>query len=183
MTYVKNDGTEQIITFPVGPGSNRHNHFLHEYTDDRLNFHFGDEDLASFLFLQSMGGIAAELDLGFLSNYQDENWIVAKAILNIPIYKDGQYNDFPAPAYLVLTEYEKSDSIGNLAIQNISGGSYNDASQGYTFIITSHIQKILSNNHNPILRLYVGGKIANAERLIINNSSVEGLSLKVHVIK
>ena len=49
--------------------------------------------------------------------------------------------------------------------------------------MTDHIQKIISENHNSLLRLYVGGKNSNAERLLIDNRQNSSLSLDLVIIK
>jgi len=180
MTYTKNDQTQGVIDFPVGVSANTHNYFVHEYLNSEVFNFLQNEQTDSFVFLQSMGGMAAELDFNFLFDEVYSDWIISRASLNIPVYKDSQYDIFPAPAYLVLTEY--SDSL-DAAIQGISGGLYNEETEEYNFIITSHIQKIISNNHNSVLRLYVGGKNSNPERLIIDNRLEGGMNLEVHIIK
>ncbi len=178
MTYTKNDDTQAVIDFPIGGEANTHNYFTHEYENSELLNYVDNETMDSLIFLQSMGGFAVELNLDFLSDSTD--WIVSNASLNIPVYKDPQYNIYPAPHYLVLTEYTDS---ANVAIQGISGGLFNTVTEEYNFIITQHIQKIISDNHNAVLRLYVGGKNSNAERLIIDNRLENAMSLEVHIIK
>ena len=126
-----------------------------------------------------MGGMAAEIDLSFLANPLYSDWAVNQASINIPVYQDPQLNIFGAPSYLVLAEYDNSQI---LAIEDISGGVYNEVYKNYSFSIGKHIQKIISEEHNGILRLYVGGKISNAERLIIDNHSENGISLDLHII-
>ena len=180
MTYNKNDDTQAIIEFPIGGEANTHNYFSHDYANSELLNYLDDGALDSLVFLQSMGGLAMELDLGFLSDQVYSDWIISKASLNLPIYKDDQYDLFPAPSYLVLTEYKDSSDV---AIQAITGGTFNSVTEEYNFIITSHVQKIISNNHNSTLRLYVGGKNSNAERLIIDNRPDNGMNLELHVIK
>ena len=180
MTYTKNDQTESVLEFPVGAESNTHNYFIHQYEGSELLNSLENTKTDSLIFLQSMGGMAAELDFSFLSDTIYSDWVVSKASLNIPIYKDSQYDIFPAPSYLVLTEYADSADV---AIQQISGGLFNTETEEYNFIITSQIQKMISDNHNTVLRLYVGGKNSNAERLIIDNNSVSGMNLELHRIK
>ena len=180
MTYTKNDDTQAVIDFPIGAEANTHNYFTHAYENAELLNYLENEKIDSLIFLQSMGGLAAEIDLGFLSNEIYSDWVVSRASLNIPVYKDSQYNTFPAPYYLVLTEYVDSSDV---AIQAISGGLFNTVTEEYNFIISKHIQKIISNNHNSILRLYVGGKNSNPERLIIDNHSENAMNLEIHVIK
>ena len=173
VTYTKKDQTESIVEFPVGGTVNRHNYFTHNYSNSKVfDYLGGDNTYKFFVFLQSMGGIAAELDLSFLTNPLYADWIINKASLNIPVYEDAQYNLFGAPAYLVLAEYDNNEI---LAIEDLAGGLYNEVSNNYSFSIGKHIQKIISNEHNASLRLYVGGKISNAERLIIDNHSDNGI--------
>ena len=180
MTYTKNDDSQVVIDFPVGGEANTHNYFTHGYEGAELLNYVENEKTDSLIFLQSMGGLAAEIDLGFLSNEIYSEWVVSKAALNIPVYKDNQYNNFSAPYYLVLTEYEDSSDV---AIQSISGGLFNTVTEEYNFIISQHIQKIISDNHNSILRLYIGGKNSNAERLIVDNHSENAMNLEIHIIK
>ena len=70
-----------------------------------------------------------------------------------------------------------------MAIEGVVGGIYNSSDDKYTFVLTDHIQKVISQNHNSILRLYVGGKNSNAERLLIDNREGSSLSLDLVIIK
>ena len=139
-----------------------------------------NQNIDSLIFLQSMGGLAMEFDLSFLSSDIYSDWVISQASLNIPVYKDDDYSKYPAPSYLVLTEFEDSSDV---AIQGITGGLFNTVAEEYNFNISSHVQKIISNNHSGILRLYVGGKNSNAERLIIDNRVNTGMNLELHIIK
>ena len=111
-----------------------------------------------------MGGLAMEFDLSFLANDIYSDWVISQASLNIPIYKDDDYTKYPAPSYLVLTEFTDSSDV---AIQGITTGLFNPVEEEYNFNISAHIQKIISNNHSGILRLYVGGKNGKCRK--INN--------------
>ena len=101
-----------------------------------------------------MGGVCAEINLDFLENFSDSGYVVSNAVLNIPLYQDITNDLFYPPGYLVLTEYNNED----IAIEGVVGGIYNSSDEKYTFVMTDHIQKIISENHNSLLRLYVGGK-------------------------
>ena len=104
----------------------------------------------------------------------------SKATLNLPVYEDEFIAKFPPPGYLVLTDYVDNE---DLAIQGITGGTYNEMTNNYTFTITTHIQKIISENKNPKMRLYVGGKNTNAERLLVDNRVGSSLTLDLVIIK
>lgn len=180
MSYTKNDNTESVIDFPIGTESNTHNYFTHDYSNSEAFNFINNQNIDSLIFLQSMGGLAMEFDLSFLANDIYSDWVISQASLNIPIYKDDDYTKYPAPSYLVLTEFTDSSDV---AIQGITGGLFNPVAEEYNFNISAHIQKIISNNHSGILRLYVGGKNANAERLIIDNRVNTGMNLELHIIK
>ena len=98
---------------------------------------------------------------------------------HLPVYQDNTNNLFYPPGYLVLTDFNNED----VAIEGVVGGIYNSSDDKYTFVLTDHIQKIISQNHNSILRLYVGGKNSNAERLFIDNREGSSLSLDLVIIK
>ena len=66
MTYTKNDDTQAVIDFPVGGEANTHNYFTHSYENAELLNYLQNEKMDSLIFLQSMGGLAAEIDLSFL---------------------------------------------------------------------------------------------------------------------
>ena len=180
MSYNKNDNTETVVDFPIGTDSNTHNYVTHDYSNSEAFNFINNENIDSLIFLQSMGGLAMEFDLSFLANDIYSDWVISQASLNIPVYKDNDYTKYLAPSYLVLTEFKDSSDV---AIQGVTGGVLNPVTEEYNFNISTHIQKIISHNHNGILRLYVGGKNSNAERLIIDNRLNTGMNLELHIIK
>ena len=180
LSYTDVNLENQVIDFPVGGSSNRFNYFEHDYSNSSVNeFIETGEPLDSLIYLQSMGGICAEINLDFLENFSDSGYVVSNAVLNIPTYTDITNELFNPPGYLVLTDYNNED----VAIEGVVGGIYNASDEKYTFILTNHIQKIISDNHNSILRLYIGGKNSNAERLLIDNRQGSSLSLDLVIIK
>ena len=180
LSYTDINQELQVIDFPVGSSSNRLNNFKHDYSNSFVNdFLETGSPLDSIIYLQSMGGICAEINLNFLENFSDSGYVVSNAILNLPVYQDNTNNLFYPPGYLVLTDFNNED----VAIEGVVGGIYNSSDDKYTFVLTDHIQKIISQNHNSILRLYVGGKNSNAERLLIDNREGSSLSLDLVIIK
>ena len=180
LSYTDTNLENQVIDFPVGGSSNRLNYFEHDYSNSPVNeFIETGNPLDSIIYLQSMGGVCAEINLDFLENFSDSGYVVSNAVLNIPLYQDITNDLFYPPGYLVLTEYNNED----IAIEGVVGGIYNSSDEKYTFVMTDHIQKIISENHNSLLRLYVGGKNSNAERLLIDNRQNSSLSLDLVIIK
>ena len=180
VSYTNNDNEFQSIEFPIGSSSNRLNSFTHNYSNSIVNDYLdAKNNLDSMVFLQSMGGICSEINLDFLKEFQDSSYVISKAVLNLPVYPDESNDLFYPPGYLILTDYNNED----VAIEGISGGVYNETEQSYKFVITQHIQKIISENHNSIMRLYVGGKNSNAERLLIDNREESHVNLELVIIK
>ena len=183
VSYINNNNEPQVIEFPVGTSANKLNNFTHDYTN-RAAYDYLDTGnmLDSMVFLQSMGGICSEINLGFLNEFEDSSYVISNAVLNLPVYPNELNNLFYPPGYLVLTEYDATENL-DLAIEGVIGGIYNDTDQKYTFVLTDHIQKIISDNHNPVMRLYVGGKNSNAERLLIDNRASSHINLELVIIK
>tara|TARA_B100001057_G_scaffold245279_3_gene245626 strand:+ start:37005 stop:38267 length:1263 start_codon:yes stop_codon:yes gene_type:complete len=175
MNYTNNNNETALpVEFPIG---STHNYFMHQYeASELLNLIDGSES-SSFVYLQSMGGMAAELDLSFLLNENFNDWVIGKATLNIPVYKDAQIDIFTPPTALRLNEYIDGSNIEN---DDLSTASYNSETEEYNFNITSYIQSILTEDQNP--NLYLGINGINSERLLISNSDL-GMNLEIHRIK
>ena len=157
VNYINSDMTEQTINFPIGNESVRLNQFDHEYND----IAFSNED--ALISIQSMGGVFAEIDLSFLSQLQDSGYAVNNAIIEFSVA--DHISNIDLPSQLTLVEY---DSGQITSIEGISGGVLNQDSQSYEFIITRHIQKILTNNQGAKCRLYTYERTSNADRVIFS---------------
>ena len=174
MTYTDNNNQLVILEFPIGA---THNYFIHQYEASELLNVIEANEPSSVVYLQSMGGMAAELDLSFLFNENFNDWVIGKATLNIPVYKDEQFNIFSPPTTLRLNEYIDGSNIEN---NDLPSAAYNSETEEYNFNITSYIQSIISENQNPNLYLGIGG--VNSERLLISNGDL-GMELEIHRIK
>ena len=174
MTYTDNNNQLVILEFPIGA---THNYFIHQYEASELLNVIESNEPSSFVYLQSMGGMAAELDLSFLLNENFNDWVIGKATLNVPVYKDEQFDIFPPPTALRLNEYIDGSNIEN---NDLPTAAYNSETEEYNFNITSYIQSIISENQNPNLYLGIGG--VNSERLLISNGDL-GMELEIHRIK
>jgi len=175
MNYTNNNNESAVpVEFPIG---STHNYFIHNYEASELLNLIDDNVPSSFVYLQSMGGMAAEIDLSFLLNEKFNDWVIGKATLNIPVYKDAQFDIFSPPTALRLNEYEDGLNIEN---DDLSTAAYNSETEEYNFNITSYIQSIITEDQNP--NLYLGINGINSERLLISNSDL-GMNLEVHRIK
>ena len=175
MNYINNNNEPVTpVEFPIGA---THNYFTHQYENNELLDLIASNEPSSLIYLQSMGGMAAELDLSFLLNENFKDWVIGNAILNIPVHQDEQFDIFPPPTELRLTEYIDSLNIEN---DELSTAAYNSESEEYNFNLTSYIQGIITEDQNPKLHLGING--INSERLLISNTDLR-MNLEIHRIK
>ena len=125
-----------------------------------------------------MAGTFAELNFDFLKNLQDSGYIVNQAELSFSVFNNNQSSQIPEQIALV-----EFDNGNILSIAGLSGGSLNTENNTYEFNITQHIQKILTQNHNTICRIYTSSRTSNAERVILNNTTSNPIQLKLTLIK
>ena len=176
MNYTNNNNEPETTTveFPIGA---THNYFTHQYENNELLDLIASNEPSSLIYLQSMGGMAAEIDLSFLLNENFKDWVIGNAILNIPVHQDEQFDIFPPPTELRLTKYIDSLNIEN---DELSTAAYNSESEEYNFNLTSYIQGIITEDQNPKLHLGING--INSERLLISNTDLR-MNLEIHRIK
>ena len=169
--YVNLNGETDSVDFALSSGV-RLNHFAHNYTESNVT------SVDTLLFLQSMGGVFSEIDFSFLENLQDSGYIVNEAELIFSIFNDNEL--LVSPERITLVESDEGELI---SIAGLSGGILNNDNDSYSFDITQHLQKIITNGHNPICRLYTYSRTSNAERVILNNTESNPIQLKLVLIK
>ena len=165
-----NNNNETISTFfPIGPGI-KINNVSHNYDEENIY-------TSEYFFVQSMGGVYTEMDFKFLNDLQDSLYIVNKATLEVPVH--NQNNGFPLPQQISLVEYFEKNLI---PIEGINGGILIN-NERYEFDLTQHFQKIISNNHNSVCRIYSYNRSSNVSRLQISNSSSNPIKLTLILIR
>ena len=165
-----NNNNETISTFfPIGPGI-KINNVSQNYDEESIY-------TSEYFFVQSMGGVYTEMDFKFLNDLQDSLFIVNKATLEVPVY--NQNNGFPLPQQISLVEYFENNLI---PIEGINGGILIN-NERYEFDLTQHFQKIISNNHNSVCRIYTYNRSSNVSRLQISNSSSNPIKLTLILIR
>ena len=168
--YTNNNNEESTTNFPINSGV-KLNYMNHDYNEVLLSD-------SNFLFLQSMGGVFSELDFSFLENYQDSGYIVNQATLEFSIFEENA--NFQIPQQISLYEYVENNLI---SIEGISGGLFSSEDNTYKFDMTRHIQKILSENHNPICRVFTNDRASNADRVMLSNTSENPIKLTLILIE
>ena len=165
-----NNNNETISTFfPIGPGI-KINNVSQNYDEESIY-------TSEYFFVQSMGGVYTEMDFKFLNDLQDSLFIVNKATLEVPVH--NQNNGFPLPQQISLVEYFENNLI---PIEGINGGILIN-NERYEFDLTQHFQKIISNNHNSVCRIYTYNRSSNVSRLQISNSSSNPIKLTLILIR
>ena len=165
-----NNNNETISTFfPIGPGV-KINNVSQNYDEESIY-------TSEYFFVQSMGGVYTEMDFKFLNDLQDSLFIVNKATLEVPVH--NQNNGFPLPQQISLVEYFENNLI---PIEGVNGGILVN-NERYEFDLTQHFQKIISNNHNSVCRIYTYNRSSNVSRLQISNSSSNPIKLTLILIR
>ena len=169
INYINNNNETISTFFPIGPGI-KINNVSHNYDEESIY-------TSEYFFVQSMGGVYTEMDFKFLNDLQDSLFIVNKATLEVPVH--NQNNGFPLPQQISLVEYFENNLI---PIEGINGGILIN-NERYEFDLTQHFQKIISNNHNSVCRIYTYNRSSNVSRLQISNSSSNPIKLTLILIR
>ena len=169
INYINNNNETISTFFPIGPGI-KINNVSHNYDEESIY-------TSEYFFVQSMGGVYTEIDFKFLNDLQDSLFIVNKATLEVPVH--NQNNGFPLPPQISLVEYFENNLI---PIEGINGGILIN-NERYEFDLTQHFQKIISNNHNSVCRIYTYNRSSNVSRLQISNSSSNPIKLTLILIR
>ena len=169
INYTNSNNETSSAYFPVGPGI-KINNVSHNYDEESIY-------TSEYFFIQSMGGVFTEIDFKFLNDLQDSLFIVNKATLEIPVY--NQNNGFPLPQQISLVEYFETNLV---PIEGINGGILIN-NERYEFDLTQHFQKIISNNHNSVCRIYSYNRNSNVSRLQISNSPLNPIKLTLILIR
>ena len=169
INYTNNNNETISTSFPIGPGI-KINNVSQNYDEESIY-------TSEYFFVQSMGGVYTEMDFKFLNDLQDSLFIVNKATLEVPVHNLN--NGFPLPQQISLVEYFENNLI---PIEGINGGILIN-NERYEFDLTQHFQKIISNNHNSVCRIYSYNRSSNVSRLQISNSSSNPIKLTLILIR
>lgn len=132
------------------------------------------------LFVQSLAGVKAKIDLPYLKNWNDRGHIAinkAELVIKIDTTHLYQLDTFPAPAGLALfgitagtnTNYVIPDAYD---VNEVYGGTYNNTTKSYTFNIERYVQQILNGTReNTGLYLAATGGAVNANRVVLGSAA------------
>ncbi len=198
--------TDTLVTdslqfvYRINANSARISSFRHDYSTtefaDQLVEHPESPD--SLIYLQTMGGLRAKIDIPTLDNWRDSvsgdsNIIINKAALVFQVDTvASDYRQYRIPAGLILTGIDKIDEKEKEYLpadfslsSSLYGGRYNPTSATYTFNITHHLQNLIDGELENY-GFYLGPSFRNerARRVVLKGASSHvGIRLEVTYTK
>lgn len=140
-----------------------------------------DNDTA--IFIQSLSGVKGKIDLPFLKNWNDHGRIAinkAELVIKIDTTALYQLDTFPAPSGLALFGITAGTNANYVVpdaydVNEVYGGSYDNATKSYTFNIERYIQQVLNGTRdNTGLYLAATGGAVNANRVVVGGARSSG---------
>lgn len=178
----KDDLSRTIVDYGITSKTTRVNQFKvkHEgsVVGDYITAGSSKQDL---IFVQGMTGARAEVSIPYLDEFGLHNPAIAvnKATLTFNL-SEQQPSGFPNSTRLFLLDLEEGE-VESLTLDYIyssdrHGGSFDSDSKSYTFDITRHVQKVLSEAQN-------GNDINRALRLHAQVPVINGNDVSQNVLK
>jgi hypothetical protein len=153
------------------------------------------------IYLQSLGGTAANIRLPYINNLISElgNVSISKAELIVPVLTDSsEQTEYEIPSQLGLrtvnNEGEQSalpDDPSVLGLLGYFGGKYDDGIEAYRFNIGNYIQDLVEGTEYNYLRLFVGSynestmkisyNIEQANRVVLSSGNNANKKIKLNI--
>jgi len=172
-------------SFPLS-GSNKINHFEHDYSTAVFTNNFNDPEFGKNLcYVQSMAGIKTRVDFPYLNNFiQNGDIAVNKAELVITI-DNSTTGTFSAHNDLFLVGIDSTGTSFFLPdyITSLTSFGGTQSSGTYTFLVTRYIQQILTGARNDHgLYIVASGASVNANRTVVGggNNATFRMKLKLN---
>jgi len=180
-SFVINDNCARFNLFNHYNYSNAHPLLQQQINGDTL---LGD----SLLYLQAMAGLKVKLSFpSFKKVFTENNMVLNKAELILPIEENVSQSNYPLPEKLTLVRLNESGQIAYL-IDQFEGeshfrGIYNETDKTYNFTITRHLQNILLDNIQDYgLYLMVSGSGINGSRAFLKGTNRSSQKIKLKLI-
>lgn len=191
--YYKNDSNDSLkYNFVINDNCARFNsfdHFNYVNTGNNLQQQISGDTLLgdSLLYLQAMSGLKIKLQFPNLKSFFNENnMVLNKAELIIPLENDPSQSKYAIPQKLTLVRINESGQIAYL-VDQFEGeshfrGIYDATDNQYTFTITRHLQNIILNNIEDYgLYLMVSGSSINAGRVLLRGPGRSEKNFKLNI--
>ena len=183
--YYQSNGDTLEYDFLLN-GSNKVNHFQHDFTNAVFGNNFNDYNFGKNLcYVQSMGGVKTKIDFPFLNSLiQDGQIAINKATLIISA-DNSNTTLFPLHSKLVLTGIDSTGTsvfLPDFLDNSVPFGGDVTSSNTYTFTISRFFQQILSGSRNNYgLFLVANGSAVNASQTVIGGSEHPSLKMKLQI--
>ncbi|KOH43298.1 DUF4270 domain-containing protein [Sunxiuqinia dokdonensis] len=198
--------TDTLVTdslrfvYRINANSARVSSFRHDYSTTVFADQLVEqpESPDSLIYLQTMGGLRAKIDIPTLDNWRDsvlgdDRIIINKAALVFQVDTvASDYRQYRIPAGLILTgidiieEKEKEYLPADFSLSSsLYGGRYNATNATYTFNITHHLQNLIDGEvENYGFYLAPSFRNERARRVVLKGaSSHAGIRLEVTYTK
>lgn len=195
--YYHNDDKDSLTaSFYMGELSGKFSHYDHNYTSgnavlsNSLQQQVVQEDTLppiSTLFIQAMSGINVRIRFPYLDQWKDENIAINKATLIVKTNPDDNTNNkYKKPLRLGLAkvvENGKLDLLTDYIIStDIFDGYFNDNKGEYRFVITQHIQEILTGEEDRGLIMVSDKRSNNAYRAALVGPQAKNKNMRLELI-
>lgn len=174
----------------------RFNHFAHDYTSADTGIinqlSATPPTNSANVYIQSMAGLQTKVEFPYLMNWADSGAIginkaelVIKADTSNPV---ALCDTFPPPTALIIFGIE-DDGITTFPVpdafegSSYFGGTFNHATQSYTFNITRYVQQILDGKRkNNGIYIVASNGVLYANRVILGGgASSSGRQMKLNI--
>ena len=189
--YYHNDSNDSLsFNFLINENCAYFNLFNHDYTGTAFENDINQDTATDNIYIQSMGGVKAKIDLDRLLTWKDSGNIAinkAELVLNInDINNDKQL--FSPPNRLLLEIVDDNNGfdgpIDYFMDNTYFDGYYDNTNNSYTFNISQHVQKIIDGEEtNTSLYIFPENNKVSAERTVLSNSGNNRIKLNITYTK
>ncbi len=187
MILYYHDTSNAVKSYAFSLTGARMSSFSHDYSGSTAGQQLADSTFQdSLIFLQSMAGLRAKIDMPFLKHFTDSGSIVInRAELKITA-QPGAPAEFPLPGQLLILA---ADSVGSFTFPldyfestGFFGGQLNTSDNSYTFNLGRHIQNILTGRYsNHGFYLVVSGSSVQSARAILGSGKNPSYRMKLNL--
>ncbi len=188
--YHNNSNDSLSFNFLINENCAYFNLFSHDYTGTTFENDINQDTATDNVYIQSMGGVKAKIDLDELLTWKDSGSIAinkAELVLNVnDINSDMQL--FAPPNRLLLEIVDDNDGfdgpIDYYMDNTYFNGYYDETTNSYTFNISQHVQKIITGEEtNTSLYIFPENNKVSAERTVISNDGNNRIKLNITYTK
>jgi len=189
--YYHNNANDSLsFDFLINENCAYFNLFSHDYTGTTFENDINQDTATSDIYIQSMGGVKAKIDLDKLLTWKDSgNIAINKAEIILTI--NDTNNDmqvFAPPERLLLEIVDDNDGfdgpIDYYMDNSYFNGYYDETTSSYTFNISNHVQKIITGEEtNTSLYIFPESNKVSAERTVISNNGNNRIKLNITYTK